>query len=177
MTLTELVPPLRTYRAVLVTGPQRSGTAIGAKVLAQELMYREIPEEKIQVHDVYRAAELMRPGAVVVHGPGLCHVAHLFPSDIAIVVMRRNLADIHASEQRIGWRTAYDGKNLEAERRKYLFMFGRNDEDIAALKYEIWDKLQKKECSGFDLDYSSLEQHPLWVTQRETFAPRQTEAV
>lgn len=177
MTLTELIPLLKPYKAVLVTGPQRSGTAIATKILAQELGYREVPEEEFGIHNSLQALGILLQNNVVLHAPGLCHQADMLGdmADAAVVLMRRPLDEIHASEERIGWRTAYGGANVVAEQNKYLNEFRETDDDVAALKYRIWDAQQKHRCEAFDLDYSSLRGHPLWKDKRTDFAPRQTQ--
>jgi hypothetical protein len=177
MTLTELIPLLKPYKAVLVTGPQRSGTAIATKMLAQELGYREVPEEEFEIHNTLKALAILLRESVVLHAPALCHQADVLGdmSDSAVVMMRRNLDDIHASEERIGWRTAFGGANLISEQNKYLNEFGEMDDDMAALKYRMWDKYQRLRCDAFDLDYESLRSHPLWKDERKEFAARQTE--
>lgn len=176
MTLNELLPLLKPYKAVLVTGPQRSGTAIATKILAQELGYREVPEEEFGIHNSLQALGILLRNNVVLHAPGLCHQADMLGdmANAAVVLMRRNLDDIHASEERIGWRTAYEGANVVAEQHKYLTEFGESDDDVAALKYRIWNKQQKDKCDAFDLDYETLRAHPLWRDERREFAPRQT---
>lgn len=54
-------------------------------------------------------------------------------------------------------------------------MFGISGDNIALIKYYCWDTMQKPHVAGFDLDYESMRQHPLWRPQheRERFAPRQ----
>lgn len=177
MNLTELLPLLKPYKAVLVTGPQRSGTAIATKMIATELGYTEIAEEQFRIHDHNQAQLLMKQGNVVLHAPGLCHAADLFPDALqyAVVLMRRPIEDIWKSENRIGWRTAYDGANLRAEQIKYADRFGIYGENIALIKYYCWDTLQKQTCVSFDLDYETLRGHPLWKNERADFAPRQTQ--
>lgn len=176
MGLDELVPLLKPYAAVLVTGPQRSGTTIGAKILAQELGYRYVDETEFGIHDPHRAYMLMKEGNVVLHAPGLCHVADQFTRRLnyAVVVMRRPIEDIAKSERRIDWRTAYGGLNLQAEKTKYAERFGIYGDNIALIKYYCWDTLQEQTCVSFDLEYETLRGHPLWKDERKEFAPRQT---
>ena len=112
---------------------------------------------------------------MVVQGPGLCHVAHVYARKGAtVMMMRRDFEAIRRSEERIGWRTERDGFNLRIEQDKYRSMFGISD-NIALIKYYCWDTLQRPHVTGFDLDYESMRQHPLWRPQdeRERFAPRQ----
>jgi hypothetical protein len=175
-TLTELLPQLKSFDSILVTGPQRSGTTIGGHILAEELGYRYADENEINIYDYLKAINLLHGGQVVLQAPGLCYLAHWFnTSKIAVVVMRRNLEDIYKSEMRIGWRDAYGGANLKAEIDRYQAMYGKTPDNgnIAELKYKLWDTLQKKLCNGFDLDYESLRGHPLWKEERTNFKERQ----
>jgi hypothetical protein len=177
MNLSTLVPLLKPYNAVLVTGPQRSGTAIATKILAAELGYREIAEEAFRIHDHNAAYQIMKEGRVVLHAPGLCHVADLFTYKLkyAVVLMRRPIEDILASEKRINWRTLYDGANLTAEKIKYADRFGIYGDNIALIKYYCWDTQQKQTCDAFDLEYETLRGHLLWKNERMEFTARQTE--
>ncbi len=166
---------VRNYSGVIVTGPQRSGTRIGAHILAELMGYRYVDEEEFGIHDYTRALEILKGGKVVIQAPALCHVAHLmgFP----VVMMRRSLEEIRKSEERVGWRTAYGGANLAVELSKYKFGFGwAGGANIAEIKYFAWDNFQKQHCeAAVDLDYSALATHPLWVEakERELFKPHQ----
>lgn len=177
MTLKEILPELKKFKSVLVTGPQRSGTAIATKMIAEELGYREIEEEEFGIHDMGRARAFLRQGAVVVHAPGLSYIAHVMAeqTDVVVVFMRRDIVEIWGSEERIKWRTAYGGANLKAEQDKYSKYYGIYGDNIALIKYYCWDTLQKQNCVSFDLDYQSLREHPLWRDERTDFAPRQTQ--
>ena len=178
VTLNEVLTALRERRprSVLVTGPQRSGTTIAAHVLALELGARYVDESEFRVHDHVRAGGILAEGGVVVQGPGICHVAHIYArSGVAIVMMRRNIEDVRKSEDRIGWRKDLNGFTLLIEQKKYQAMFGINGDNIALIKYYCWGAFQKQHCIGYELEYESLNQHPLWraPSERHRFAPRQ----
>jgi|SRR6266446_2181530 len=164
-TIDEILPRLKRFAAVLVTGPQRSGTTIGAHIIAIELGYQYIDEKDFGVHFPERAKRFIERGNIVLQAPALCHVAHTF--GCVVVMMRRPLCEIHASESRISW--------PRGEAARELGKYGVRVGDPAALKYERWDSTQKSQCIGFDLDYHSLETHPLWVAEdkRKMFRKRQ----
>lgn len=177
MNLLDLLPLLKPYTAILVTGAQRSGTTIGARMIAQELGYRYVDENEFGIHNPYRAYEQMKQGNVVLHAPALCHIVDKFTYRLnyCVVLMRRPLDEIHASEQRIHWREAYDGANLLAEQQKYSERFGIYGDNIAAIKYFCWEYYQKSilKDRAFELEYASLKAHPLWVSERAEFGVRQ----
>lgn len=179
MTLNEVLDALRTLRvgarAVVVTGPQRSGTTIAVRILAAEFGYRYVDEEEFGIHDTERAKLLLARGNCVLQAPGLCHTAHTL--GVPVVMMRRIVEDIRESEDRIGWREKYGGANLRIEQHKYALRFGIYGDNIALIKYYCWDNLQKQYCTSFDLDYESLRGHPLWKEkeERQEFTARQTQ--
>ena len=163
--LTGLLKALRLHSSILVTGPQRSGTTIGARVLAVELGRTYVDEDEVAVHDVARAEKVLALGSVVLQAPGLCHVAHTF--ECAVVLMRRSVDAIIRSQQRIGW-----GANEGGELTKY----GAASGPVAQVKYGAWDVWQKDQCTApFELKYEALCGHALWVApeQRAGFAARQ----
>lgn len=170
--LNELLPELKRQSAIVVTGPQRSGTTIAAHILAQELGYTYVDENDFGIYDPARATQFLRNGRVVLQSPGLMYCAHQLPA--CIVVMRRPLAEIAASEKRVGWRESYGGAGYQMETALYNRNYGFSGQDIAWTKYLCWDMFQKARCDNwFDLDYQSLRDHPLWVEQRKDFTARQ----
>ena len=167
---------------ILVTGPQRSGTTIVARILAHELGLDYVDEDDIDIDDYDKARAVMRRGNVVLQAPGLCHIADLFET---VVLVKRPVEDVAASQKRINWR--YEGY----EKDKYRELLKHNPWlpisqglldgfPIAVIKYHYWQKWQRKEIErwfglALEVDYDSLEGHPLWVPreQRLDFARRQ----
>ena len=162
---------LRRFDRILVTGPQRSGTTFIAKTIAYDIGLEFIPEEAFGVHDVARffALYATRTGFVV-QAPTMCFVCHYVPG--AVVMCKRNVADILASQERIGWTRI----NEPIEYTRYF----KDDYTlpIAVHKYVMWEKWQKPMLGArsFEIEYESLRGHPLWVPkeQRVNFKPRQT---
>ena len=89
---------LRDFSKIIVTGPQRSGTRICAKMIAHDTRHRYVDESEIGVDSLYRLWSLLRnERRFVVQCPALCRHVHLFGSaDTAIVLMRRDVKDIVA---------------------------------------------------------------------------------
>jgi predicted O-linked N-acetylglucosamine transferase (SPINDLY family) len=165
--LADTVCLLRNYERIIVSGPQRAGTTIAAKILASELGYRFVPEEDVGGNDLGRLFELYRVQRhFVVQGPAYCPYVHLLPE--AVVLMRRPVDEIIRSQARIRW--ACENAELEG----YFATQG----PIAHVKYDAWDRFQKPRLleRAFELDYHSLAGHPLWIEQeqRKTFHARQT---
>ena len=161
------------FRNIVVTGPQRSGTRIAAKMIAYDLDYYFLDERKIFIDSYYALVQALADFEQhVIQAPALCRwVHHLgINDDLAIVLMRRDIKDIIASQQRVEWRW----EPLE------LIFYGRkvNEGPIAEVKYEYWDEVQKHYIkNAFEVEYESMRDHPLWVPKiyRKDFDSHQTE--
>lgn len=158
---------LSVFRSILVTGPQRSGTTICAKMIAADTGLTFIPEEKVGISSEKKLREKLAAGGCVVQCPSLCCLAHdLADEATAVVLMRRPVEDIVRSQERIGW----SHEQLELER------YGLTEGVIAEVKYNHWDAGKHQAPHSFEVDYNSLSAHPLWVPadRRANFKPRQT---
>ena len=154
------------HSRIVVTGPQRSGTTIAGKMIAHDTGHQYIDEEAFESHDVDKWREILLNDLVVIQCPHMLKVVlDDPPPDIFVVLMRRDLHDIHASERRIGW-----GFNAVE-----LSMFGLTEGDSAQLKYEYWNS-SPKPAKFTEIDYESLRNHPLYVAKehRASFSPKQT---
>jgi len=160
---------LSEFNQVLVTGPQRSGTAICAKMIATDLGYRFMAES--HMWDGGRDTEewvtlrrvLGKYDNITVQCPMQCRWIHQFSADnVAIVMMLRNLEDIRASELRIGW-------NDWRQRRMYEGLVGGSDDrHIAVVKWLYWEQAQKSTIlHPFEVAYEFLVEHPLWVPSED----------
>lgn len=151
------------WTRIAVTGPQRAGTTITAKIIADDLGYRYVDETDYHVYDADAWARCLEDSYVVVHSPVMLPalVDHPEPGTLAVLV-RRPLPEIHASRDRIGW---WPHEPL---------MLGRlgATSDSAAAAYAYWDANPPPE--RLEVDYHSLAAHPLWVADRRHFTVRQT---
>lgn len=157
------------YDKIVVTGPQRSGTRVCARMIADDTGHKYIDETAIGFYGLSRACKLLKKHEqCVLQCPALCRYAHKFDGEkVAIVLMRRDLADIKASEERIGWeRHATELARYELE-----------EGEPAAVKYAFWEERQRDRITNpIEIEYESLAVHPLWVPKekRARFAPHQT---
>jgi len=157
------------FDKILVTGPQRSGTRICAKMIAHDLGYTYIDEDDLHMENLYMMDYFLRKKERnVVQCPALCRYIHIFDwENTAVILIRRNIEDIIASQKRIGWRWEW----LELAR------YDRTEGVIAEVKYQYWEKYQKRKIKhAFEIDYESLAAHPLWVPRdsRQNFKANQT---
>lgn len=160
---------LAEFDRILVTGPQRSGTRICAKMIAYDTRHEYIDEYDFQMDSLYSLCSLLQNRRrLVVQCPVLCRYVHMFSADdTAIVLMRRNIEDVIASQERVGWRWEW----LELAR------YDRSDGVIAEVKYRFWEETQRKQIKhAFEIEHESLAGHPLWVSKylRQNFGPTQT---
>lgn len=151
------------YLRIFVTGPQRSGTRIAAKMIADDTGHEYVDETRIYSDSLSHAWRLLRqekPGKrLVIQCPGLCRWIHLVAeSGDLIVFMMRDPSDVKASESRIGWR--YD----EVELWKYDGKLG-HDSRTATVDFWQADQIELAMEAGVEtktLEYDELRHHALW---------------
>jgi hypothetical protein len=159
---------LKAYNRIIVTGPQRSGTRICAKMIAYDTGMAYIDEAEIAVDSTHRMAQILFNQGIVLQAPGMCHCVHYFGKNenLLVVMVFRDINDIIRSQERIDW------KYEAIERIKYGGKLG----PIAKLKYEFWEKQKPLIHHWVEVEYESLKEHPLWVPKekREGFGDTQT---
>lgn len=159
------------YRVILVSGPQRAGTTIATEAIARTLHYRAVREEEYGTHDVDRWRTLIDAGFhLIIQCPAMSHLLHVVADrDVLVVFMKRDIADIVASQERVNWPAL--------EKRRALGKYNADEGEPAPLKYTFWHDVQRDLIENWiELDYEALSTHPLWVpqAQRRHFGPRQT---
>jgi hypothetical protein len=162
---------LAEYSRIAVTGPQRSGTTIAAKMIADDTGHRFVDEEEFGIDDVDQWRAFLTKERVVVHCPHfLKRIVDEAPSGVLVVLTRRPLGEIHASANRFGWYSADWGNGRE------LAQFGVTEGDSAVLKYEYWDS-NTRAFPHLEVPYASLEAHPRFRGPeiRRNWDPGQTE--
>ena len=149
------------FRHILVTGPQRSGTTIAARMLAHDLGYKYVDERKVGVRSYAGLfSELNRDRCSIIQGPCYSSDCHWIDTEeTAVVFMIRDTDDIEASQKRIDW------QEEEIELANYY----KNRGKIATVRYYAWHNFQKEamRVPYFELDYESLSSHPLWIEKPE----------
>jgi hypothetical protein len=161
---------LAVHPRIVVTGPQRSGTRIAAKMIAADTGHAFVDEMEFAIKDAGAFGEVLRREGIVAQAPHMLKdLVDEPPAGTFIVLMRRDLGRIHASEHRIRWAEVYGGNITE------LAKFGLSEGDPATLKYAYWDS-RPKLVPFLELEYEALRSHPLWVPdeQRHDFGPLQT---
>ncbi len=189
---------LNKYQIILVTGPQRSGTTICARMIAADLNIRYLDEGLWDVWNGQQAREIAESQwPCVLQGPGLLKDIGLFNQPkCAVVYMIRDLDEIRASQERINW-------NMWAEKELSYYITGSNKEwyeryvqpmsywaphdplplgpakdEVAYIKGEFWihhsDKLLTYK-NWYDVAYKLLHTHPMWLPKekRTDFSSRQ----
>jgi diaminopimelate decarboxylase len=173
---------LKKYKRVLVTGPQRSGTRIASKMIAHDTNLRFVREEEFSVHSVSLFELIVtREFTIVVQCPGMSHIIHKYSaSDTMIVMMMRNVEDIVASEERIGWDHGYFREllklgisNSAAELRRAR----REGVRPSELKYENWETQKEVIQHYIEVDYESLSEHELWIPKEDRSDFKETQTI
>src|SRR6056297_1814003 len=152
------------HKKILVTGPQRSGTTICARMIAHDTGLEYIDEDRIGVDNLSLAHDLfMSSRQFVLQAPALARWCHKMDADL-VVFMMRSIADIEKSQRRIGW-------GCEAiELRKYATQYG----PIAQIKYNFWHNRQKGQIKNYmEVNHNDLAGHKLFEHNRSGFSARQ----
>jgi hypothetical protein len=157
------------YRYVFVTGPQRSGTTICARIIADESGLTYVDEEDFGIHDGLQDYLKGKTG-LVVQCPAMARWIHeIAGKDDLVVWMRRFTQAVIKSQQRVNWD---DSK----ERAKYKDVPHLNTaRPIVEIKNEYW-RMQRKEIANYtEVRYESLHKYNLFVPtgKRTKFGVRQ----
>lgn len=166
---------LMEFNRIIVTGPQRSGTRITAKIIAHDLNYKYVDERAIDIDSIYRMAEALMLDGVVIQAPALCRFVHILSRqpETLIVMVIRDLAKIKESQERIlwGWET------VEQIYYEDLYGAAAYETDIAKIKYMTWDQQKKIIEHWREVYYENLAGHQLWIPEekRAGFTSSQTE--
>ena len=147
------------YDYILVTGPQRSGTTIAAKMIAEDTGKLFVSEGHMQDARDEKGALwhiMHRVRNIVIQCPRMSAYVHEYAAEnVLVVFMHRELEDIKASEAKIGWGDALQRQRYHAEDDK---------RHIAQIKWAYWRKVQQDQCwDTLDLEYDDLADHHLWV--------------
>ena len=153
-----------------MTGPQRAGTTICAKMIAADTGHEYIDENEYGPHNKTMWLHTITCYEnIVIHCPAMCRHVHEVGS-VFVVMVYRNVANVVNSQERILWGSANEA--LELAR------YGaRAEPPIAAVKYDFWRRFQRTVITNWlEVEYENLAAHPLWVDERERadFGPRQT---
>lgn len=160
MNYNKLLEQLSDFKYIFVTGPHRAGTTFSSYIIALDLDYSWFESQTwMSQYDTMRDCIQSLGGPLVLHCPAFCHTVHEYRDvpDVAVVIVRRSVEDILASQRRVGW--GFE----DHEMTKYPGY----DKPIATAKYHYWDTVQKLilRTQAFELEYNSLKNHLLWVNK------------
>lgn len=150
---------LRKFKRIIVSGPQRSGTRVCAQMIANDLNYCYMDERVIHINNKEKFGNFVKAERVVIQCPGMARWVHEYSAnDTAIVFMIRDVKDIIASQERIGWPFEPDE----------LSKYGKDEGIISEIKYKFWKKYQKaKIVNAFEIKYEDLKKHPYWIDKKD----------
>jgi hypothetical protein len=140
-------------------------------MIAADTGHEFVDEFAFSIKDDVEFRKILQRDRVVVQAPHMLKdVVDDPPAGIFVVLMRRDLEQVHASARRIRWAEELGGNTTE------LRKFGLTEGDSATVKYAYWDT-HDKSVPFLELDYGSLQAHPLYIPaeQRQNFGPLQTQ--
>jgi hypothetical protein len=169
---------LSAFRKILVSGPQRSGTTICAQMIAADLKYRYFDEMEFDVDNLRHVFAIVDAlDRIVLQCPSLAASLWMFSRpDILVIFMKRDVAEIVASQSRPIYESSPDRIWTTAHQPVELMKYGRTTGVIAEVKYEGWEAQKPYIRNAMEIEYASLAAHPMWVDKagRERFGPKQT---
>ena len=160
---------LKEFSNIVISGPQRSGTRIAAKIVAADTGKEYIDEKYINFHDIRLLRYYLSKGNKVIQCPSLCHFLHYINEESTLVIIiYRPIEEILRSEHR-SW-------NEESENTE-LFKYGYTGGIISEIKYHFWETVQKLMLGekAREIKYHKLENHPLFIKDRKNFRWDQTQ--
>jgi hypothetical protein len=174
----DVVSTLKRYSAIIVTGPQRSGTTIASIMMATDLEYR-LWDEQLHMNNyakVLRGVSRPHYPGVVVQAPALSWCIEKLPrmNNALVVWMLRDRIDIENSQKRVGWLRERE------ELSRYISKWGCSEgERVFDAKLRIWKEIQSKSMKVdiAELSYTSeyIRTHPMFRTKsnRSSFEAKQ----
>lgn len=149
---------LKKYSRIIVTGPQRSGTRIGAKIIAHDTGHTYIDEREIKGYNYDLLEDKLKIDNIVVQCPAMMNkiekISKIYP-DVLIVIMKRNINDIIVSQKRINWSEGSEKQELEK--------YGKTKGIISKIKYEHLDKIKGNINNLIEIEYEKLSEHILFL--------------
>jgi hypothetical protein len=168
---------LNRFKKILVSGPQRSGTTICAQMIARDLGYRYFDEMEFDVDNMRKIFAVVDSlNRIVIQCPSLAASLWMFSHpDILVVFMKRDVADIVASQSRPIYESSPDRVWTTTHAPVELMKYGRTTGVIAEVKYEGWAAQKPYIWNTMEIEYESLAAHPMWVDKeaRRDFKPKQ----
>lgn len=183
--LVDMVKEYEKYKRVVVTGPQRSGTQIAAKIISDILGWEffseaELDNDRGPVYSdrYWEWVSNLRTEQTVLQCPRISHLCHRTPEDTLIVFMMRDPAAILASDNhRIAHymrRNARAGKMEPSQSvftdkchqysKRFFDYASLSIEDTPQAVYDVWHTIQKRHnFSWRELPYKALQEHHLYL--------------
>jgi len=157
-----IIEQCKSYRKVLVTGPQRSGTTFAAKSITKILGYRFVDEDEYKVHDENAFNDLLKSNEkMVLHAPAMSHLLPLNFCDTFVIWMQRNIMDVIKSEDKIDWhmREFWNKKNKAIKKFPFHTSVIEAFPNNKLMKDWIWNNLQKVKMYNYaELNYKHLRE-------------------
>ena len=182
MKLNELIWHLMKYRAVVVSGCQRSGTHIMAKIIGAELGWRYLTDNDYDVDNFNGWAKAVLGGHhIAIQCPHMTHILHLVPPDVAVVYMLRPASEITESFMRVNPGTVQASQAYQMLFYSTMPGVDGDQDDIKWIRVRdmYWQGYQSVVLNGrgFSFQYHDLEEHPMFYKkhQRKGWTMNQTE--
>lgn len=159
-------------KKIVVTGPQRSGTTIASRIIADTMQIECIDELDYKIDYDNLKKILTKKDSFVVQAPAFFHRIMDIQeacSGVCFVIIKRNIEDIIKSEKRIDWDAA--SQIMEREANCATDYPG----PISKYKYEKWEEIKNNLNEYLEINYEDLSFHRFWLEDniRKNFKDKQ----
>ena len=144
---------LNKYKAIIVTGIQRSGTRVCAKMIAHDTGYKYIDEKNFG-YDIERFFDYCAKDNVVVQAPNMCKFVHLLScKENLVIFMLRSYKDILKSQKKL--------HNFLLSKPNELAQYSEEYEnckvDLNFIKMDYWFRFQRDNIeNSMEVNYEDL---------------------
>lgn len=153
---------LRQYDAIVVTGMQRSGTTLAARIIAHDTGHIYVDEDDYGTKDVGMWVSLVteQSWGHVIHSPAMSRYLERVSGyeDVFVVWVTRPCEEVARSAERIGWNPAEEGA-------KYGLSGSITTGQVCEEKRRYWRCCQRTLFGRnyTEVAYEAFKAHPLWV--------------
>lgn len=172
---------LQCFPRILVTGPQRSGTRICARMVAKDVGHRYLDEREYAISEAGELSKKLESSRekTVIHGPAIMAMApKILRAGDLLIYMDRDYNDIKASRARINWNDGQREINRLYTFHPYLMAHAMDGATDITLKQALYARYNiTGPFSTMRVYYGDLQDHPLWLEEgkRKNFTWYQTE--
>ncbi len=171
---TSMFEYLKGYRCIFVSGMQRSGTTICARMIQWDLKistcyWAGVKTDRIERYFNNPNYLFTKYNPLLLHSPGPSHCIHEYTAeDVAIIWMKREVEDVMASAKKVPWNPTRRAFSAYGIKTGSVLGIENKVKALYHAKQNYWEKTQKFQIKNwYEVEYESLAEHPLWLGKED----------